>query len=163
MDCYKFCQAGLEGNYRDKSFFKDDDYDDSQAFSLKKSSTIARIRAAVQYANTTFADEFRKKGHKYHFTTTESTTQGASKTGRPQDMTQNESLKWVRNMVLRSRGCELVGSFNPNVIAELFWEQSEPWERLATSHVQEVGKLCEKFLSHMLEQVAPKDLKPRIW
>lgn len=164
MDCHEICKAGLNGNY-EHDHFKAGNEDE---FSLKSSSTIARIRAAIQYANTTFADDFRKKGHKYHIQDSEASE--ASEPGtvdaagaQPRILPKSEALQWVRKMLLRSRGPELVGNFNPHLIAELFWEQSDPWEKLAKAHIQQVSRLCEKFLNNLLDQVAPKDLKVRIW
>lgn len=167
MECYKICQAGLQGNY-DNDYFKVGAGLDEE-FSLNESSTIRRIRAAIQYANTTFADEFRKKGHKYqiHFNTSE--TDVGAIIGRPWPWAQprivekKETLQWVRKMLLRSRGRELGGNFNPHLIAELFWEQSDPWEKLAKTHIQQVSKLCEKFLNNLLDKIAPENLKTRIW
>jgi len=39
------------------------------------------------------------------------------------------------------RGKELVGSFNPLLIDELFWEQSANWNRLARDYIELVAKL----------------------
>lgn len=166
MDCHDICKAGLGGHYEHDHFRAVID----ETFSLKSSSTIARIRAAVQYANTVFSDEFRKTGHKYQITFSSVEEDPPSPvfapratTSQPRVFTKNQALQWVRRMLLQSRGSELVGNFNPHLIAELFWEQSDPWEKLAKSHIKQVSRLCEKFLSGVLERNAPKDLKTRIW
>lgn len=165
MDCHEICKAGLHGNYEHDHFKVETD----EEFSLNSSSTVARIRAAVQYANTTFADDFRKRGHKYQIQSTaepealDPIPGDAETKARPRILSSHEALQWVRKMLLRSRGHELVGNFNPHLIAELFWEQSDPWEKLAKNHIQQVSRLCEKFLDHLLDHSAPKDLKVRIW
>lgn len=111
-----------------------------------------------------FADKVRKEGHKYQIQFSASETAVVNTVGaQPWALTKQEALQWVRQMLLRSRGSELIGNFNPHMIAALFWEQSGPWEKLAKAHIQQVTKLCEKFLSNLLDQVAPKDLKARIW
>lgn len=163
MDCHEICKAGLNGNY-EHDYFK---AGNGEEFSLKSSSTIARIRAAVQFANITFADNFRKMGHKYQidFQSSHHWTPNTAIVikAQPRILVKEEALRWVRKMLLRSRGPELVGNFNPHLIAELFWEQSDPWDKLARAHIHQVSRLCEKFLDNMLNQVAPKDLKVRIW
>lgn len=162
MDCHEICKAGLKGNY-DIDYFKLDAGLDEE-FSLNNDGTIARIRASVQYVNMMFADKFRKEGHRYYIQFSASETAVVNTAGaQPWVLTKPEALEWVRQMLLRSRGSELVGNFNPHLIAALFWEQSGPWEKLAKAHIQQVTKLCEKFLSNLLNQVAPKDLKARIW
>lgn len=62
-------------------------------------------------------------------------------------------------MLLHSRGTKLVANFNLHLIAELFWEQSESWGKLAKAHVEQLSKLCKSFLSDLLDQITPKDLK----
>ncbi|ROW11295.1 hypothetical protein VMCG_00863 [Cytospora schulzeri] len=165
MECHEICRAGLNGNY-ENDHFKDGGKD---KFSLNSKSSIARIRAAIQYANTQFADDFRKKGHKYYIHLDQSDLPSIPGFGDdteksyPLDLSRREAMAWVRKMLLRSRGTELIGNFNPHVIAELFWEQSEGWGKLAKTHVEQVSRLCEKFLDNLLERTAPKDLKARVW
>lgn len=45
----------------------------------------------------------------------------------PQEVSNDEAIAWVRRIITGARGRELPGSFNPQVIAELFWEQSSRW------------------------------------
>jgi len=40
----------------------------------------------------------------------------------PKTMANKEALDWVGKVILRTRGRELAGNFNPLVIGELFWE-----------------------------------------
>lgn len=62
-----------------------------------------------------------------------------------------------------TRGKELIGNFNPLLIGELFWEQSMNWRKMAEEHIEQVSRLCEKFLHNLLEAKCPKDVKTRIW
>ncbi|KAL8387043.1 hypothetical protein RB595_010199 [Gaeumannomyces hyphopodioides] len=164
MQCYDVCKAGLAGNYEHAHFQHRSD----EEFSLESKASVARIRAAIQFANTKFADEFRTKGHKYILhssqdeTEPEKTGKGAE-SGLPRVLSREQALAWAKKALLRSRGTELVGSFNPRLIAELFWEQSEGWGKRASAHVELVSKLCDTFLSDLLGRMTPKDLKGRIW
>lgn len=69
----------------------------------------------------------------------------------------------MNDVVIRSRGCELLGNFNPLVITELFWEQSSKWQLFAQAHVDEVSRVCCCFLENLLKDKAPSDRIPRVW
>ncbi|TAQ90934.1 hypothetical protein B7494_g709 [Chlorociboria aeruginascens] len=81
----------------------------------------------------------------------------------PIRLSKKAALKWVRSGLVRTRGKELVGNFNPLLIGELFWEQASHWHSLATSHVEAVSDICTQFLSHLLARKSPADIKARIW
>lgn len=165
MNCHEICKAALYGNYEHDYFkIKPDD----AGFSLQSKSTIARIRAAFQHANNEFATTFRDKGHKYHIPLahaeeTEFIYGVEQVDGKPRVLSKSEAIQWAKTMLLRSRGTELIGNFNPHVIGELFWEQSEGWDKLATAHVEQLSSLCESFLRDLLSRTAHKDLSTRIW
>ncbi|KAL0941492.1 dynamin family protein [Colletotrichum truncatum] len=165
MECQEICKAGLNGNY-EHEYFK---LGAEEMFSLKNKSTIARLRAAIQYSNSKFAEQVRKRGHKYIFSSETDEEQPSEQrregdpTTLPKSLSQKESLAWVQKMLLLSRGTELIGNFNPHLIGELFWEQSQPWENLASNHIEQVSQLCMKFLTNLLEQKVPKEIQGRIW
>ncbi|KAI1743085.1 interferon-induced GTP-binding protein Mx [Xylaria scruposa] len=128
----------IQGHYENQYFRL-------EASSSKTGSPITRLRAVVQRANTQFAEKLRTRGHKYTI------KMGA------------EAKKWAQAMLIQSRGTELVGNLNPQLIAELFWEQSSPWEKLANEHVEKVSALCTKFLDVLVTKKVPKYLKTRFW
>ncbi|ORY62627.1 uncharacterized protein BCR38DRAFT_459082 [Pseudomassariella vexata] len=103
--------------------------------SIDTKSTIARLRAVVQY-----------KGYKYQINFTG---------GLPDEpfgskvISKNEAMDWVQRMLLRSRGTELVRSFNPHL--------------LASDHVGYVSRGFETFLDNISRRRAPEDVKARIW
>ena len=72
-------------------------------------------------------------------------------------LTKNEALDWVGNILRRSRGRELPGTFNPLLITQLFKEQSEYWEVMANEHMVRVYQKCTDFVRLVLEHVAPAD------
>lgn len=78
-------------------------------------------------------------------------------------MSKAEIYSWVKGVMLRSRGTELFGSFNPHVIAKLFWEQLQPWAELANIYVDLICDICENFLARLLEKKGAKNITPRIW
>ena len=50
----------------------------------------------------------------------------------PRKILRTDLVVEVKQIMRRSRGCELPGTFNPLVVGELFTEQCEPWNNLAT-------------------------------
>jgi hypothetical protein len=168
MQCYDIAKAGLSGNYEHEHFKQGGEED----FNFLSKATIARIRAAIQFANNQFSDNHRTQGHKYQIRFDDDATEEEDEesepsptAGRttPKPLSRREALDWVKKMLLRSRGTELLGNFNPRLIAELFWEQSERWGEMARKHVSLVHSLCEQFVSGLLEKMTPKDVKSRMW
>ena len=54
----------------------------------------------------------------------------------------------------RTKGRELLGTFNPIIVADLFFEQSSPWEGLTQGHIEKVWKAAKEFLSLTATYVA---------
>ena len=75
----------------------------------------------------------------------------------PIQLTKNEALDWVSDILRRSRGRELPGTFNPLLITQLFKEQSECWEAMANAHIARVYRKCMDFTQLVLRHVAPAD------
>jgi hypothetical protein len=53
-----------------------------------------------------------------------------------------------------SRGPELPGVFNYQVISQLFWEQSSKWEKFARTHINCVADVCQSLVHQILDNVA---------
>ncbi|KAI2042180.1 hypothetical protein LOZ43_006839 [Ophidiomyces ophidiicola] len=82
---------------------------------------------------------------------------------RPTKLSRTRAKAWVQSHIIRSRGRELPGNFNPLVIGELFWEQSSRWHKIAETHTEQVGEICNQFLSDLLRDTTPKDVYTRLW
>jgi len=174
MTCYEICKAGVHGNYEDQYFR----YTSDMVSSLKSERKVARLRACVQHFNSLFSETLRNYGHKYaitlqkrpaHFFDDEELHETGSEQNisRVEDtpiiLSEEDARKWVRRILLRSRGKELIGNFNPHLLNELFWEQSERWEKLATDHAKTIYHHCELFLAGILSRKAPRDIKDQFW
>jgi hypothetical protein len=48
------------------------------------------------------------------------------------------------------------------LISQLFWEQSQPWEKIASEHITKVANICKDFVYAVLQYVAPAEFLPRI-
>ena len=161
LDYHSIAKAAVNGHYEDEYFLKNVD----PTFSMGSASTISRTRAVVQLLNTNFAKDMGKSGHVYHFDMSDSSP--AISVSRPRggvtNMSKEKSLEWVQQAIARNKGKELVGNFNPLVIGELFWEQSEKWRGIAADHIMKVDGVCTAFLKNLLQDKAPKDVMSRVW
>ncbi|KAK7704093.1 hypothetical protein SLS64_008651 [Diaporthe eres] len=155
MKSYELCKAGISGHYEHNWFKKHRSFVEGSRIPLQ------RIRAVIQLANTIFVEDFRNRGHKFHIEF--DGTQSLPSSTQPKSITKKKALEWVKKKLRESRGTELIGNYNPNVIAELLWEQSEPWEKISTDHVQNISGFCEKFVAILLDSLVADDVKPRIW
>lgn len=164
LDCYELCKAAVNGHYEGTYFTVNADH----SFTLTSPATIRRIRAVVQFMNTQFADNHRTSGHKYQIDTCNTNMAPTplsldnDDSLSPVPMNKAGALAWVRSVLIRTRGRELVGNFNPLLVGELFWEQCSYWRRLAVDYLDEVAQVCSKFLDVLLEDKCPKDIVSRL-
>ena len=86
-----------------------------------------RLRAVVQDILLEFAKDMRHEGHMQEIIeeTVPRRTVAASK-----QISRSDFLGDVGELVRRTRGCELPGTFNPLIIGDLFYQQSKPWKQL---------------------------------
>ena len=167
---FEICKAAVDGHY-EGNFFTSTEYNGT--FSPNSSWATRRLRALVQYMNAEFANELRLRGHKYLFTQLERVEKGPSAQDpttkdadsdpkAPIKLDHKESIELVNQALIRTRGRELSGSFNPLLVGELFWEQSSKWDGLAADHVARVAQVCRDFLHVLLKERCPDDIRPRL-
>lgn len=179
LACWESCKAAVDGHYEGEYFNSDQDSD--LTFSLELPSTTRRMRAVIQYMNAGFSDLVRVNGHKYQIDTSSSAAAADTKSplrqlllpelhkkatpSRPRSpvkMSRVQALAWARLVLVRNRGRELVGNFNPLLIGELFWEQSSKWHNLAVEYLDQVHEACSKFMQLLLKDKCPKDIIARL-
>lgn len=173
LDIYEVGKAAVNGHYEGDYFNKKSD----ETFSPESTATICRLRAVIQHMNSEFSTSMRLYGHKYCIETSVSSEsedqemdwiEGASgaeskAVDGPKSLTRSKALEWVGQVLMRTRGRELPGSFNPLLIGELFWEQSSKWQTLAKDHVEDVMRVCSRFLDTLLQEKCPEDVYTRLW
>ncbi|KAJ4356211.1 uncharacterized protein N0V89_004241 [Didymosphaeria variabile] len=142
---------------------------------------ISRFRAVIQHRNLTFAENMRLHGHTYSVgigpgddpNERAEILKDEKELGRiskdllldlpkPKMFTREQAIEWVKKTLERSRGYELPGTFQPMLISQLFWEQSQPWEKIAVEHINGVADICEGFVYKVLQYAAPGEFLPRI-
>jgi GTPase SAR1 family protein len=177
LDFFEVSRAAVGGHYEGDYFHRDID----SVFSISSTWAIRRFRAVVQFMNTQFSEEVQTKGQKYQIdlsdhmkprkpqlgvlpgpVNTEKKSPD-SKGPSPIKMSKDEALNWVSQVLIRTRGKELLGNYNPLLIGELFWEQCSNWESLAKDYVEQVAQLCRRFLDILLNDKCPKDICSRLW
>ena len=176
---WESCKAAVDGHYEGEYFNSDQDPD--LTFSLDLPSTIRRMRAVIQYMNAGFSDLIRISGHKYRIDMSSKSEPADSwqlpRRLKPQElqkkvtspvprspikMDREEALTWARLVLVRTRGRELVGNFNPLLVGELFWEQCSKWYGLAVEYLDKVHNVCSRFLDILLKDKCPKDIIARL-
>lgn len=177
LEYYDVCKAAVDGRYEGDYFNQVTD----QIFSHTSPASIRRLRAVVQYMNEEFVGKIRTIGHKYHFKHLENARANIQDTSEnipasakpittstptsetPTKLSHSEALHWVDQALVRTRGRELSGNFNPLLVGELFWEQASKWRHFAMDHLHEVAQVCDQFVTDVLFKLCPKDLSSNLW
>jgi hypothetical protein len=134
-------KASVDGTYNDPFF------EDAQS----EPGYQKRIRAVVQNLNLDFAERIARRGHRREI------VDSPRKTAVPRGVTattREDFMDHIQHLVRRTKGRELPGTFNPMIVADLFLEQSSPWEELTRGHIEKVWQAAKKFLSLTTTYVA---------
>jgi GTP-binding protein EngB required for normal cell division len=110
-----------------------------------------RTRAVVHNLNEEFSSDLLDNGHYRDIGGEESED---SEDEGPQPISKADFLNHIEELMSRTRGRELPGSFNPMIVADLFLEQSQPWEAIAEKHVKKVWSAANTFLRLVAEHIA---------
>ena len=181
LDLYEVGKAAVNGHYEGEYFAHDKD----QTFLVESNTTVRRLRAVIQYKNAEFSNLLRTRGYKYHIGERKEANVDGEVTDKvkidseavkidvgplasiteptPTHWSKPRAMDWVRRVLVRTRGKELPGNFNPLLIGELFWEQSSKWQRMAEHHVADIADVCTRFLDALLREKCPKDVHIRLW
>ncbi|KAH6632477.1 P-loop containing nucleoside triphosphate hydrolase protein [Chaetomium tenue] len=135
-------KASTGGSYIGK-FFED---------ALSEAGYQQRIRAVVQNLNQSFASDLVNFGHYRHITEGRTPDQPL----RPESITRDDFISHVENLMSRTRGRELPGTFNSMVVADLFVEQSQPWASIAREHIDKVWTAARDFVNLVVDYIADK-------
>jgi len=133
-------KASADGTYND-TFFED---------ARSEPGYQKRIRAVVQNLNLDFAKHIAKRGHRREIAKSTSTPVSRSVIST----TREEFMDHIEQLMHRTKGRELPGTFNPMIVADLFREQSTPWEAITRSHIEKVWKAAKELLNFTTTYVA---------
>lgn len=144
-------KASAAGNYHG-SFFGD---------AKTEPGYQKRIRAVIQNLNEDFAAEISTRGHLWEIGDSDELT-GAVPVPVSLDPVRNQGnkirrddfIRRIKYLMRRTRGRELPGTYNPMLVADLFLEQSRPWEAIARRHVKAVWEAASNFVSLVADHIA---------
>jgi hypothetical protein len=131
---HSLIKASVDGTYNDP-FFEDAESEPGYQ---------KRIRAVVQNLNLDFAERIARKGHRREI------VDSPKKTAVPKGVTaatREEFMDHIQHLMRRTKGRELPGTFNPMIVADLFLEQSSPWEAITRKHIENVWRAAKEFLN----------------
>ncbi|CAI6339922.1 unnamed protein product [Periconia digitata] len=137
----EYTRDALEGRYHRKDFF---------GGTLEPDGLEKRLRANVRNLNDSFATKMLEQGHKWHVV---ERYDKKLVTGNPHRniILKSEFLKrHVDVMAHQERTIELPGMSNPVLVGSLFQQQSEPWQSIASEHLDVVWNSVKTFLETLL-------------
>ncbi|KAK6519494.1 hypothetical protein TWF281_003328 [Arthrobotrys megalospora] len=176
-------EAAIQGRY-DNAFFSIDDSE------ISPENNTARLRANVQYYNGEFSRNMQRYGRKTMIVEDQKLDPGEFEVEPrvekeliawaqavdkntdnnrrhepmlPKKVSRDQAIDHAVQVMKLSRGRELPGSFNPQVIGQLFREQSEPWKQIALLHLDTIATTCSVFVDMVLDRCTAPDLKKRLW
>ncbi|UNI21474.1 hypothetical protein JDV02_007462 [Purpureocillium takamizusanense] len=137
----RLMQAAVDGIYSDPFF----------GSAKTEEGYQRRLRAVVQNTLIAFRDRMSKEGHSRHIV--DYVSEVSDPSGRP-EVLRSDYVKEVRDLIRRSRGRELPGTFDPMVIADLFAEQSQPWRGILLELKDQVLNAVYQTSMEILQHVA---------
>ncbi|KAH2277732.1 hypothetical protein KXV44_001727 [Aspergillus fumigatus] len=134
-------KSAVEGTYSDP-FFEN---------AKSETGYKRRLRAVVQNLNEQFTSRMKRRGHYYEID--DEDDENGESLGGQVFISREHYIRHVENLLRRTRGKELPGTFNSTIINDLFLEQSKPWEKLTSEHVREVWEAAKAFVKIAVTEV----------
>nr|OQO31372.1 hypothetical protein B0A51_03367 [Rachicladosporium sp. CCFEE 5018] len=126
-----------------------------------------RLRAVVQSLLLEFAQVMRTDGHFEEISSdAEHSIDGHTATAVPassrRTVGRSAYIKAVSDLITRTRGRELPGTFNPMIIGDLFLTQAQPWTNLVHEYVNQIiaaaRNTIELILAHSADLTTAESL-----
>lgn len=134
-------KSAVKGLY-DDPFFGDPTTDEGYA---------RRLRAIAQNTGLEFASLMQRKGHFKHVFEQKPAIPDKAP---PFRVTRDERLQDVGLLLKRTRGCELPGTFKPEIIGNLFQDQCKPWKIIIDTFTEVLFERASSVVFHALEHTA---------
>ena len=133
-------KAALDGVYGDE-YFGDP---------MTPKGESKRLRAVIQNLLLRFAEDMRRSGQQQKIIngSHEIANGYLGRTVRHSDY-----LDHVYDLMRKTRGRELPGTFNPMIIGDLFFEQSKPWKVLCDRYCRDVLDAIKTSLEYTIDTI----------
>lgn len=112
------------------------------------------LRARAAEENDSFSHRIRQHGRKFGFASSEAGEHPDPASAEAQK--QNYVRQEVQMLLTQIRGSEFPGDAKPRAVYMLFQSYSEYWPKLAQEHKDNLGVVCNEFLSELIEYAWPK-------
>ncbi|KKY27257.1 putative dynamin family protein [Phaeomoniella chlamydospora] len=143
LQIFSLVRFAIDGNYGD-SFFGD---------ATTESGSAKRLRAVVTNLLRDFEKTLRERGHAKHIV--DNITEEEENEER---LVLRESyVDEVLQLMTRSRGRELPGTYNPQIIGDLFFAQARPWQTFVERYVHRIWERTMVTLDMILEHSSDHD------
>ncbi|KAG6311522.1 hypothetical protein E4U44_004204 [Claviceps purpurea] len=117
-----------------------------------------RLRARVQNTLTAFKEVMRERGQQRKIVDDDAYQSGLG----IRNVVRSDYIEEVKDLMERSRGCELSGTFNPLIIGELFAEQCQPWKDLTSEIETKVLQSVDEVEHAIVDYITVKETAPAI-
>jgi GTP-binding protein EngB required for normal cell division len=144
QDFSSLMKAAVDGIYNDAFFGR----------AQEESGYQKRIRAVVQNTLTEFEEQMRKKGQTRVVVESSTTTSLLA----PGEISRSDYIMEVKNLMRKSRGRELPGTFSPLIIGELFTEQCQPWRTIAAGAKERVLQVVYLAIEVMVAHIVNEEI-----
>jgi GTPase SAR1 family protein len=126
------------------------------------------FRSRVVKENYRFAEEMERWGSSCLIIGETGSQKGKSTTrsggGNLPEIKKSDYISQEVAPLLRDNpGKELLMDSNPLLVYRLFHSYSANWGNLAVKHIEAIHRLCEEFLTQVLDYAWPKRIESRIW
>jgi len=108
-----------------------------------------RLRAVTQNTLLEFADTMERRGHSKKIV--DKIDDESDPEVVPAQILRSDYIDEVQKLMRRTRGCELPGTFNPQIIGELFYDQAKPWTALVMSCKEQLLDATKAMLNLVLD------------
>ncbi|KND92419.1 Interferon-induced GTP-binding protein Mx [Tolypocladium ophioglossoides CBS 100239] len=78
------------------------------------------------------------------------------------EVLRSDYIKEVKDLIRRSRGCELPGTFNPLIVGELFAGQCQPWNAIAMALKDDILRAVYETSKDVIYHVAVEETAEKI-
>ncbi|KAL7619549.1 hypothetical protein AAE478_010089 [Parahypoxylon ruwenzoriense] len=136
----------IGGVYRDKFFGN----------AREEEGYEKRLRAVLQNILIKFSDEIHVRGQARKVV-------NSVPSESPRQVSRSAYLKEVDDLMKRTRGCELPGTYNPLVIGELFREQCTPWRGLLDDFSEKIYEAVEYTIDAALTYTVDEDTRDKLF
>lgn len=133
-------QAAVDGVYNDPFFGN----------SKTEEGYQKRLRARIQNILADFSQTMRQKGRERIILD----SKPSKKESPPHHVLRSDFVSEVKQQIIRSRGRELSGTFNPMIIGELFTEQCQPWGQIVSDVATDVLKAVFEVAKDIVDHAA---------